>query len=118
MVAKKCTTRTNYGKVLGVRAQAITGTRINCPSFNLVLKKKKKKIPFPSVIREKSGEGAWTAYCLPLLGPTGSESSGKEWNLAGGRTRVEEEVTQFPVWVSQTLGSNCSPEGQNSISSF
>lgn len=31
---------------------------------------------------------------------------------------MEEEVTQFPVWVSQTLGSNCSPEGQNSISSF
>lgn len=115
-MGKKCTTKMNYGKVLVVRAQEITGTRIHCPNLNLVLKK--KTIPFPSIIREKSGEGAWTAYCLPLLGPTGSESTGKEWNLAGGRARVEEEVTQFPVSVSQTLGLNCSPEGQNSISSF
>ena len=77
-------------KVLGVRAQAITRIRTNCPSFNLMLKKEeKKKNALPSIYQaEGRGERAQIAYCLPLHGPTGSESTGKEWNLAGRRTRV------------------------------
>lgn len=52
LVGKKCTTQMNYGKVLGVRAEAITEIRMNCPSHNLGLKK--RKILFPLVIRERS----------------------------------------------------------------
>jgi len=43
----------NYGKVLGVAVQAMRGIRRDCPSLNLVLN---KKMPFPSIIRARSGD--------------------------------------------------------------
>lgn len=76
----------NYGKVLGVRAQAVRGMTMDCPSLDLVLNKR-KKMSFPSIIRERPG--GWgrgqVAYCLSLHGPIGSESRGRECNRLVGQ---------------------------------
>lgn len=36
----------NYGKALGVGAQVMKGVRMDCPSLDLVLNKKKNALPF------------------------------------------------------------------------
>ena len=56
-------------KVLGVRAQAITRIRTNCPSFNLMLKKEEKKKKCPSLHLPGRGQRGEGTDCLLLAAP-------------------------------------------------
>lgn len=116
-MAKKCTTRTNYGKVLGVRAQAITGTRINCPSLNLVLKKKKKKYPSLQLLERSQGRERGLLIACPSLDLQDLRAQAKNgiWLVGEQSGRGSHTV---PCVGESNPGLELQPQGQNSISSF